>query len=421
MYIKIVGFKCHVDCEYTLPAEMILLKGPSGAGKSTILQAIFWCLYGSMRGIYNNSGEVTKCSVTLRINQLVIYRQKKPELFKVTIVPLTGESTEQNENRLEKVYEDEVAQKIVDQAFGPRELWKACSYISQKERCSLLSGSAAERLTLLNELSFESDDPKDYISKIDEKLKEVNTLFTSLQAEFVSELGVFTEQLKDRPISVKLTEGELAELDIQMISLQTEIDRLYKEVLNQERLQGSYNMISSQINTAQKQLDQISKVANGPDDYDAQKKNVSDNLLVVRRSMESVKEYNNLQERHQRLASQILSTDNQIKTLTEHISFHTNEIKIKNEWIMSSGISEPQGVVTEQIIWQTKQTETLYTTQYNEAISLGCLYDKNSINETCQRVSATLNDLRNAEKNSKIYLQIQALRKLLTTLPSPDP
>ena len=54
MFIKIVGFKCHIDTCYEIDTNtMVLLKGVSGAGKSTVLQGIYWALYGSMRGIYN--------------------------------------------------------------------------------------------------------------------------------------------------------------------------------------------------------------------------------------------------------------------------------------------------------------------------------------------------------------------------------
>src|SRR5680860_372601 len=118
MHVKIVGFKCHLDTHYDFhPNSMVLLKGESGAGKSTILQAIFWGLYGSMRGIYNNTGLIKKCSVTLQINQLVIYRQKRPELLRVTILNPNDKS--------EKTYEDDVAQQIIVQAFGSKELWKS--------------------------------------------------------------------------------------------------------------------------------------------------------------------------------------------------------------------------------------------------------------------------------------------------------
>ena len=123
MHVKIVGFKCHIDATFDFNSnEMTLLKGYSGAGKSTILQSIYWCLYGNIRGIYNNTGITKKLSVTLYISDLTIHRKKNPELLQITI---------SNSN---KTYEDKVAQAIIDQKFGNKDLWRACSYIQQKER-----------------------------------------------------------------------------------------------------------------------------------------------------------------------------------------------------------------------------------------------------------------------------------------------
>ena len=82
MHIKIVGFKIHIDVEFIFQnGEMTLLKGSSGAGKSTILQAVFWALYGNMRSIYNNAGITKNLSVTLSLPGITIYRKKNPELL----------------------------------------------------------------------------------------------------------------------------------------------------------------------------------------------------------------------------------------------------------------------------------------------------------------------------------------------------
>lgn len=226
MYIKIVGFKCHIDTHYDFDLNsMILLQGQSGSGKSTILQAIYWCLYGNFRSVYNNTGQVKKCSVTLKINQLIIYRQKRPELLKVTItVPKNQNNQEGIEERLEdQVYEDDVAQQIIDRAFGSKELWKSCSYIGQKERCSLLSGTASERLTLLNQLSFDMDNPKEYISRIDQELKTVNNSFLELQAGFTTELDLFTKQLSTKPVKNTLSDIEMEQLSTRIGDMNLEV------------------------------------------------------------------------------------------------------------------------------------------------------------------------------------------------------
>lgn len=60
MRISLRGFKCHVSSDVEFADDSLnLLSGRSGAGKTSILQAIMWSLYGSMRGIYDNTGAVT--------------------------------------------------------------------------------------------------------------------------------------------------------------------------------------------------------------------------------------------------------------------------------------------------------------------------------------------------------------------------
>ena len=252
MFIKIVGFKCHIDTSYEFDRDsMVLLKGGSGAGKSTILQAIYWALYGSLRGVYNNSGLIKTCSVTLKINHLVIYRQKRPELLRVTI---------NNNVETPQIYEDTVAQQIIDQAFGTRELWKSCSYVGQKEICSLLSGSSSERLELLNQLSFHQDNPKEYISKVDQQLKIVNEQFIKLQAEFTAEVNLYSQKLTTRPVTVTLSDDDIKTLSEDINQLETSIKLLYDEVLSHERNKGSHEMITNQIASQNAQLTNIPPV-----------------------------------------------------------------------------------------------------------------------------------------------------------------
>ena len=93
MRIKILGFKCHLETEYIfVNNEMTLIKGQSGCGKSSLLQAIFWCLYGNMRSIYNNVRITKNLSVTLEINGITIHRKKNPELLTVTMNSGSGEN-----------------------------------------------------------------------------------------------------------------------------------------------------------------------------------------------------------------------------------------------------------------------------------------------------------------------------------------
>ena len=240
MHIKIVGFKIHVDAEFIFQSnEMTLLKGKSEAGKSTILQAIYWVLYGNMRNIYNNLAPNKNLSVTLNIPGMTVFRKKNPELLTVTLV--NGQS-----------YQDVIAQSVINDTYGNKDLWRACSYIEQKARCSLLSGSAAERMELLNALSFTGETPKEYIHKISQKLKEVALEFEKFQSSFTTELNIYSDEIKrvkckSNPEEIHTLKNSLCEMESKMIIMK-------EKVLQEERLLGKYNYIQSNIQNIKKEL-----------------------------------------------------------------------------------------------------------------------------------------------------------------------
>src|SRR5579883_3314844 len=156
MHVKISGFKIHLNLELTFEdGKMTLLKGESGVGKSTILQAIFWAFYGNMRSIYNNAKVTKNLSVTIILPNMVIFRKKNPELLRLTLnIPKPrnivcpkdnlniqkprnidcpkynlnidnkskSSQNEDNENQSYQVYEDDIAQAMIDNYYGNREL-----------------------------------------------------------------------------------------------------------------------------------------------------------------------------------------------------------------------------------------------------------------------------------------------------------
>lgn len=408
MYVKIVGFKCHLDSEYTFDSEsMVLLRGESGAGKSTILQAIFWAMYGLMRNVYNNSGQIKTCSVTLQINHLIIYRQKKPELLQVTITnPKDGS---------QNVYEDEVAQQIIDSAFGPKDLWKSCSYVNQKERCALLSGTANERLTLLNQLSFDQDNPKDYIDIIDTKLKEINVEFTNAQANFTAELDLFTKQLNTRPATKPLSDDEIIILKNDINNLTIEIQQLYNDVLTHERNIGSYNIISNQLSQVETQLLGIPEVIFDETQYNLKCNVINETISRLKEQGTLIRHYTNIKSRSEKLQSdinkirsEIITIDNNIATLNNQLILSQNNISERsqeNTINLNSNIK-----VDQQYIWNVIQQENQLKQFQNECNQLGCEYDQNSINNLINTYQSELNNITNIQRNLQTYNQLKTLR-----------
>ena len=398
MHIKIVGFKSHIDSTYNLEKDSLtLLKGVSGAGKSTILQAIYWCLYGNMRNIYNNAGISKTCSVTLFFQNFTIYRQKRPELFKVTL----------ND---EKTYEDAVAQELINRTFGNKDLWKACSYIEQKQRCALLSGSAAERTELLNKLSFFNDDPKEFISKISLKLKEINSLFLQEQAVFTSELNTFTKEIESKPVTTKIL--SIDEINIRKNKipvLQKEISSLYIKVKDHERASGSYNTILNQISQIQNNIDSLTSEYNSL----LVSNNSDDNKESIRSSKEI--KYNN---RLNKLKSAEQELTQILKTLSQREILDNELISLNSLFQSQSNINTGDILdnIEPEYIWKINNIENRREHNIKLSEQLQIPYNKEDIHAEINRLQDVLLKLKNIEKHKQTYNSLLQYQQQLNTV-----
>src|SRR5690606_22123728 len=87
MEVTIVNFKCWENLTVTFSTEGItLLRGNSGTGKSTILQAIYWCLYGKLNKIYPKGCETACTSVLISLPFMTIFRQRNKTDFYVEVM-----------------------------------------------------------------------------------------------------------------------------------------------------------------------------------------------------------------------------------------------------------------------------------------------------------------------------------------------
>jgi len=373
MHVKIVGFKCHIDVEYNFNSnEMILLKGPSGVGKSTILQAIYWCLYGNMRGIYNNTGITKKLSVTIYLDKMTIHRKKNQELLKVSIG--------------DKEYEDKIAQSIIDSKFGNKDLWRACSYIEQKSRCSLLSGSSSDRMSLLNLLSFSGENPKEYISRISEELKSVNQKFLLDQQALTTEIELYKKELSENPISLVLSDSELEQLRLEISNMELQEKDLHQKMLEQERILGSYQYLNSQITDINKKLLCLS----------------SEKIIPI-----SHEEYS--QKKHV-LTDEIQKMENLLPLIIQYERIKDELNMVETQMI---DMKTPDNLfdVTQEQIWETSRREQEYDKYSKECKSLGIEYNQEIIDNTISQLSEKLKHINHLDKYVGSYNRLITVQK----------
>lgn len=415
MRIKIIGFKCHLETEYIFANnEMTLIKGASGAGKSSILQAIFWALYGGMRSIYNNLRITKNLSVCLELPGITINRKKNSDLLIVTIG--------------DKIYEDNVAQGLIDKMFGTKEVWKACSYIEQQSRCSLLSGSGSERLELLNALSFTGENPKDYINKISEKLKEVTSLFTTQQAVFTTEIEIYTKSLKGKSTIYNFNEEELNNLRNEISSLESQEKQCDEEKSLLDQQQGTLNYLHLSLSHLKQDLVAKEKMVNHffpilreckqeiiipPELYISETYPVlEENFLITFEKYSSTKSA--LMLKINSINNLLAKADQREKELKDAESYLN---KMQDKIISIPDISNLVNVpVTQEEIWKIAQIETEREKYEKEAKILGIQYDKNIIQETLHSLSNTLQTYTSLETQVQNYKKLLSLEKNIESL-----
>jgi DNA repair exonuclease SbcCD ATPase subunit len=131
------NFKCYTNKTLEIPLNSLtLINGNSGVGKTTILQAIYWCLYGNLKKITTYNEKST--SVELHYKHLIINRHKNPN----TLIVKT--------NNVE--YHDAEGQVLINNVFGTQFL--LTSYITQKGIHSFLTLSNNDKMEKLQELAF---------------------------------------------------------------------------------------------------------------------------------------------------------------------------------------------------------------------------------------------------------------------------
>ena len=230
MYIYIKGFRSIHEYESEFSSQSItLLSGPSGIGKSTLMNAIFWCLYGTIKNVRKFGTKSGCCMVVLKMNHVKITRSKSPESLIVEMNDL--------------VFKDTEAQEKIVNLFGSSHVWLTCCYLRQGTRNKFIESAPSERLDILSELCFSSSSPEKDLEKIDEKNNQLSKEFERMNDFYKRDLESFQKKRKQYP---KYKEDILSQEqkkewnDFIQGSVLSEIET---RLLNAERMESSYRSL----------------------------------------------------------------------------------------------------------------------------------------------------------------------------------
>jgi DNA repair exonuclease SbcCD ATPase subunit len=177
--IKLNNFRSYGDATIKLPVNAVtLINGPSGVGKTTIFEAFIFILYN---GIKNPEGFNTKrCCAWLFIGDLIVYRQKDPQLLKVWRKNSNGPGSGLAGIR---EYTQTDAQLVIDSIYGSQDIFFGCSYLRQKEFSVFLHGSDAEKLAIVKSVAMRGAELDEIKEPIKNAMKGLEANFTSLKGQ----------------------------------------------------------------------------------------------------------------------------------------------------------------------------------------------------------------------------------------------
>lgn len=226
MRITLNGFRCHLDRTFEFDDNKIhLLKGDSGIGKSTILWAIFWGLYGNLQHLSNAQHPTKKTSVLLEFDHVKITRSKRPDTLLVETI-----TTDSNNSDIPFILTDQPAQDWIYSNFGKKENWIASSYLSQGDRHSLLVSGQQDRLDLIQNYSFQLEDPETYFDRLDTINQDIQSKFDSHQHIYIT----LSEQLNQQQIHLDRPILSVLQLQEYIINHTKNIQHL--QILNNESI-----------------------------------------------------------------------------------------------------------------------------------------------------------------------------------------
>lgn len=176
MKIHLKNIKCYHDKFFDFgESGLSLLLGQSGKGKSSIIQGIYFALFGS--GSKITSFGKTSCSVSLEFDGIKVFRSKNPGKLLVN-----------------DTVEGDAAQQLVNEKFGST--FDVTGYIPQNAVKSFVMMNPQDKLAFLERFAFTETDLSNIKTKCKNEISKKQTELTeaSSKLELANEMADENEE-----------------------------------------------------------------------------------------------------------------------------------------------------------------------------------------------------------------------------------
>ena len=356
----------HKDLKLTFDAgKVTLLTGESESGKSSIVYAFFWCLYGKVSKVYR--GDSGKVSVQINIDDLIIYRQARPGKLIVTNI------------ETQHKYAGSVAQAIINQKFGTKDIWLSSSLLQQKKTSYIMETKNSNKMNILQELTFDQDVPDEYIQQIqkyiDHQKLEYDKLMAQYEVHAENHLKLYdnnnkpSKTKKELETELKNKKSELEDLKIKLLESKEKLNvysegviklNIFTKDLEQHKQKKIENVDITLINKLESEIDSLKK-----------------DLILNEHKKSKVQEYNELKRK-------------------------IDELKPK---ISSFGTYDANN----EIYLNVRDTERNYKRNKDLAVKLGYKYESDTIMSDIQKYKLCLSEYTKIKDSISILSKYQKL------------
>lgn len=284
MRIKLHNFRCHANKEVQFEEEgLTLLQGKTGDGKSTILEAIYFALYGEVRKPYTFG--TSTCKVELEMYNMEITRTCRPNRL---LVVHEG-----------KEYEDVEAQHLINHHVMNNHEFLASSYIKQHSKSSLIAMTPTEQVNFIKKIALDTNVNLSIKNRIKDMIRETHDDLTKEKKNVEFAEGQISELMDDDTmVSFEIqsppiddvpafqkeftqTKEKIQKLKERKKTLQEETDEMEESFLTHKELIERKNLLTMEINQI---IDKISEKGKIPGEEQLEKLENSLDELREKRS-----------------------------------------------------------------------------------------------------------------------------------------